>query len=217
MMKIITALFVLIMTTVASADVLEVFIWKPIAGKPNAGPDTFQNAIKAKAIQEKHGGEISAARDTMGRLHFAVGFKSWAEWNKAGNALFQDPKNAEFWTAANADPTAEQVEHYLLDVFAPGKGGSVFEVFIWEALPGQISRMFDAGVQAKAIHEKGDVHVSVAGDKLNRMHYIMQYDSWDDYAKLWDTPNEEFSAFMAGQNENPSAMLIKRYTGNELQ
>jgi hypothetical protein len=72
-------------------------------------------------------------------------------------------------------------------------------------------------VQAKAIHEKGDVHVSVAVDKLNRMHYIMQYDNWEDYAKEWDTPNPEFSAFMSGQDKNPGARLIKRYTGNELQ
>ena len=217
MMKIITALFVLLMTTVVSADVLEVFIWKPIAGQPNSGPNTYQSGMKAKAIQEKHGGEISVARDMMGQMHFAVGHKNWAAWNKFWVSLNQDPKNGEFWTEANANPSAEQVEHYLLDVFAPGKGGPIFEVFVWEALPGQIGRMFDAGVKAKAIHEKGAVHVSVAGDKLNRMHYIMQYDNWDDYAKLWDTPNEEFSKFMAGQNENPSAMLIKRYTGNELQ
>ncbi len=201
----------------ARAEVMEVTIWKPLAGVPNSGPDTFESGLRAKEIQEKHGGEVSVARDMRGRMHFAVAHESWAAWNQWWNKLNDDPKNTAFWQEVNGSPTADQVDHYLLNVVASGKSGPVYEVFIWEPMPGQLERLLEAGVGAKAVHDKSEgVSVSVAVDRLQRMHYILQFEGWDAYAKYWDTPNPEFDAYMAKQNADPSGRLIKKYTGSNL-
>lgn len=218
MLRITTIVVSMFISTVLHAEVWEVFIWEPLPGVANSNPQTFQNALKAKAIQEKHGAQVAVARDQLNNLHFSLVHESYAAMNKFYTALNQDEANAEFWQDGNANPTARLVASYNLDVIASGKGGPVYEVFIWQPLPGKVDAMVQAGMGAKPIHEKaGLASVSIAMDRLNRMHYVLEFESWDQHAKFWDTPNPAFNEYMQKVSQDPSAELVKNYRGGELQ
>ena len=59
-----------------------------------------------------------------------------------------------------------------------------------------------------------DIAINV--DQLNRMHFIVSFDSWEAWAKFSDTPNEEFQQFMATQGQNPNGTLSKVYLAESL-
>ncbi|NKC00729.1 MAG: hypothetical protein GKR90_19850 [Pseudomonadales bacterium] len=200
----------------AQADIIEVAVWKAIASKPNSNPGMVQSALKSKSIQEKHGTPIVVSTDLVGRMYYATIHTDYAAWNNFYKAVGEDPKQAEFWKDANADPQAERIDHYLLETVSAGEGGAVREVYIWEALPGQLSRLIQGGLGAKPIHEKAGARVTVAVDRLNRMFYVMQYDSWDAYSKFHGAPIPEFSAYMDEQNKNPSGVLVEQFTASNV-
>ena len=201
----------------AKAEVLEVAIWDPLPGVSNGAQQSIANAMKVKAIHEKHGAQVSVARDQMGRIHYAMRHDSYAAMTKFYGAAMADEDLAKFWEGANANPTADMVANYMLDVVAPGGNGPIYEVFIWQPLPGMTGAMFEAGMGAKPIHEKAGAKVTILRDRLNRMHYLLNFDSWEDMAKFWDTPNPEFEAYMQKVNQTPSAELVKNYRGFEIQ
>ena len=80
---------------------------------------------------------------------------------------------------------------------AAGEVGDVLQVFIWESQPGRTAETIEAAMGAKAIHEKAGASVSITVDQLGRMHYVMQFDSWEEWGKFQDTPNPEFATYMA--------------------
>ena len=61
----------------ASADVLEVRLWKAIPGN---SAQLTQHASEARSIQQKLGGQVVVATDRQGRLHYATAHKNWVAW-----------------------------------------------------------------------------------------------------------------------------------------
>ena len=94
--------------------------------------------------------------------------------------------------------------------------GAVYQVFIFEPVLGRGSDFFQTAMQAKAIHEKSGARVSIKVDQLQKLHYVMSYDSWDDWAKMQDIPNPEFQAFMKKQGQDPKTKLVKVYTATSM-
>ena len=87
------------------ADVLEVNIWKSLPGK---GPITMQNGQEARAIHEKLGATVTIGQDMMGRMHYAVAFKTWTEWVQFGNKL----QVSEEWQTGDAELIEDIVQTY---------------------------------------------------------------------------------------------------------
>ncbi len=197
----------------AQADVLDVNIWKSMPGK---APLTFQYGAEARAIHQDLGADVIIGADTDGRMHYVLTFENWAEWAKFGAKAQASEEVAAFFTNANQNPSAQLEDNYLLNVAAPGGDGSVYQVFIWQPELGRGGDLFEAATEAKAIHEKRGASVGILFDQLNRMHYLMGFESWDAWAKFQDTPNEEFAEFMQKQNQDPTARLVKVYTANNL-
>ena len=216
MSRLVTLLVVALVCSTVRAQVLEVFIWDPLPGVPNSGPQTFENGMKAKRIQQKHGAQVTVAQDHRGMMHFVRSHDDYAARHKFYTSLDQDDANAAFWREVNATPKADLETTYTLDVVAPGKGGSVYEVFVWQPLPGRVSDMLEAGLGAKPLHEKAGAGVMIAVDRLNRMHYVLQFDGWEQYAKFWDAPNPEFEAYMEKVSQDPTAELVKNYRASEM-
>jgi hypothetical protein len=77
-------------------------------------------------------------------------------------------------------------------------------VTIWKPYPGKSAQMVEQAMAAKAIQEKLGATVTIAMENTGRMHYVMNYDNLDHLAKVQDTANEEFSAFMERQSANPT-------------
>ena len=95
-------------------------------------------------------------------------------------------------------------------------GGAVYQVYIWQPRDGRISDVIETATQAKAIHEKAGARVSIFVDQLNRMHYVMNYDSLNHWAKVRDTPNPEFQEWWDQQTTAPNADLVEVYTANRV-
>ncbi len=87
-------------------------------------------------------------------------------------------------------------------------GGGVYQVFIWYPRDGGGGRFVGVAQQAKAIHEKSGIRVSINVAQMQRMHCVMDYDNLGHWAKMRDTPNEELSAFMEKQSANPTADCV---------
>ena len=218
MFRRLTTLFgLLFVCSTGQAQILEVVIWEALPGVPNAGPQLFANAMKVKAIHEKHGAEVLVAQDQNGMLHYAVTLDNYAARNKFYAGLSEDEANAAFWRDANANPVASRDTTYLLDVISESEGGPIYEVFIWQPMPGGVDVMVEGGMGAKPIHEKAGANVMIAMDRLNRMHYVLQFQNWDQHAKFWDTPNPEFMEYMQERSKNPTSELVKHYRGMEMQ
>jgi hypothetical protein len=210
-MKLLMAMALMLCTAAASAQVLEVNIWKPKMGGADA---TMAAAKEARSIIEKEGGNASIGVDLDGTLHFVTYHDNWAGW-AAQTAKLESSKD---WTAFlgkwNADPSAELIENYLLNTPVPGGDGDVYQVFIWEAVLGRGPDMFQAAVEAKAMHEKDGAAVTIHVDQMNLMHYVMNFASWDAWAKFQDADHPEFEAWMQQRQKNPSARLVKVYTAS---
>jgi hypothetical protein len=66
------------------------------------------------------------------------------------------------------------------------------------------------------IHEKAGASVNIMVDQSQNMHYVMNFDDWEAWAKVQDTPNPEFQAFMQEQSKDPSAAVMKVYIASSL-
>ena len=198
----------------AQADVLDVNIWKSMPGK---APLTFQYGAEARAIHQDLGADVIIGADTDGRMHYALTFENWAAWAKFNAKVEASEAWGAFIAKINQNPSAELEDHYLINEASPGAPiAGAYQVFIWQPELGRGGDLFQAATEAKAIHEKRGASVGISFDQLNRLHYVMSFDSWDAWAKFQDTPNEEFAEFMQKQNQDPTARLVKVYTANNL-
>ena len=212
-MKIFAVCLLLSISSFAIADVLVVNIFKSMPGKNQL---TLQYGQEAKAIQNKLGANITLGVDMEGRMHVAQGFNNWAAWAKFGKTLQASGEWAAFLEKINKSPSAVLEDNYMMNSPVPGEVGAVYQVFIFEPVIGRLSDLLQSAMQAKAIHEKAGASVSINIDQLQKMHYVTSYGSWDDWAKMQDTPNPEFQAFMKKQGEDPKAKLVKVYTATSM-
>jgi len=94
--------------------------------------------------------------------------------------------------------------------------GDVYQVFIWEPMPGRSADLYRAAAQAKALHEKDGAAVTIHSDQMGHLHYSMNFKTWEDWAKFQDAEHAEFDAFMAEVQKDPSGALIEVYTASIL-
>jgi len=200
-------------SSLAFGDVLVVNIWDPLPGK---GASTVQNTMEARAIHEKMGAQVVLGADQMGRVHYAVGFKNWVEWAKFGEKMEASEEWQAFWSRVSASPSAVLEQQYMLNQPAPGAIKNVYQVFIWQSKPGRAAETVQNAMGAKAIHDKSGASVGINVDPFGRVHYVISFDSWTDWGKFQDGPSDEFQAYMAKINENPSAELVQIYTAERL-
>ena len=214
-MTILVVASLLLISSAATAQVVQVNIWKPLPGK---GPLTFGYGQEARAIHQELGANVAIANDTEGRMTYALIFANWTEWAQFGGKLQASEEWSAFLAKINAAPSAELEDQYMLNVVSPLAADTiaVYQSFIWQPQLGRGQELVQGALQAKAIHEKAGASVGVSVDQLGRMHYLMTFESWEAWGKFADTPNPEFQAFMAEANEDPVAQLIKVYRGSSL-
>ena len=214
-MRLMIAAATLLVCSLAHSAALNVTIWQPYPGKTSL---MMEQAMAAKAIQEKLGATVTMGLENTGRMHYAVGgFDNWQAWAKYAAKLQASAEWAAWLERAQANPGSAQEENYLLNVL-PGSngGGTTYQVFIWEPRDGRINELLAAAAEAKAIHEKAGARVGINVDQMQRMHYVMNFDDLDHWAKMQDTPNPEFEAFLERQRANPAADLVEVYTANRM-
>jgi hypothetical protein len=209
------ALTLALFTSLASAQVLEVNIWKPKMGGMGG---TIAAAQKGAAIVREAGGNASVGLDLDGSIHFVTFHENWADWAKLQDQMSKSEAWDAFVSEWVADPAAELAENYLLNTPMPGSGdgGDVYQVFIWEAMPGRSGDMFKAAAMAKALHEKDGASVDIHVDQMGRLHYVTNFESWEAWAKFQDAEHAEFDELMAELQKDPRATLVEVYTASML-
>lgn len=80
--------------------------------------DTFMaSAQQSVAIHSKLGASPGINIDQLGNVHYELAFDSWASWAKFSAALQKDADWAALMKQANATPTAELVNVYMIDTY----------------------------------------------------------------------------------------------------
>ena len=214
-MRTMIAAVLLLASAFAHAAAMNVTIWQPVPGK---AAQMMEHALAAKAIQEKLGAAVSIGMENTGRMHYAIGgFENWQAWAAFANKLSASEDWAAWQQRTGPDPAATQEENFLLDVLPGGNdGGNVYQVFIWQPRDGRLSDVIESATEAKGIHEKAGARVSIIVDQMNRMHYVMNFDDLNHWAKFQDTPNPEFGEFWDRQIQDPNSDLVEVYTANRL-
>jgi hypothetical protein len=212
-MKKLIASALLLCASFANAQVVEVNIWKPMPGMVEK---TVKYAREGAAIVDGLGADAMVAQAMDGSLHFVTSHKNWADW-----AAFQKKRSgSEAWSSFvasfSASPSAELTANYLLNTPSPGKDGPVYQVFIWTPELGRGADLFEAGMKAKAIHEKDGAAVTIHSDQMQNMHYVMNFENWEAWAKFQDSPHPEFQKFMQERAKDPAGRLINVYTASAL-
>lgn len=193
----------------ASADVLEVRLWKAIPGN---SAQLTQHASEARSIQLKLGGQVVVATDRQGRLHYATAHKNWVEWAAFQEKLQASDEWTDFAQKIGTAPAATLEAHYLVNQVAPMLPSKVYQVFVWEAFPGRRSQMIESANAAQPLHEKLGASVGINIDQMGRLHYLMSFDTWADWAKFQDTgSSDELTTFFAEFYSNPPGKLVEVY------
>lgn len=196
--------------SLSTAQVLVVNVFESMPGKV---PTSLEYAMEAGALFQKMGVSPTIGLDQLDRLHYAVRFDNWTEYAKFQTKLQSSAEWSAFLGKVNANPSATLAENYRMNIVAPAALGNVIEVFIWQATPGHFNDLLQAGMEAKAIHEKpGGVSVSINADEMNRLHYVMSYESLEAWAKYQDTPNPEFQEFFTKFDQDQIGTLWRHYS-----
>ncbi len=211
-MRLLIASVLLVCSSIAGAQVLEVNIWQPMPGMTEK---TVEYAKEGASIVEELGGSATVGQDRDGNLHFVTNHKNWVDWAAFQKKMSDSKAWTSFVAKFSAKPSATLINNYLLNTPAPGKDGPVYQVFIWQPELGRGADLFQAGMKAKAIHEKDGAAVTIHADQMQNMHYVMNFDSWEAWAKFQDSPHPEFQAFMQERSEDPAGKLLKVYTASQ--
>ena len=208
-MKTITFALAMLLAASTQSAVLSVFVWD---APPGGDAALIETAMAAKAIHEKLGADVFIGMDQRGRMHYGIN----AENAAARGALFDKIQASEEFAAlmnnaSQSDKAGAMIMAYNMNVaLGGGVGGKVVHAFQYQPNQGRIGDVIAKMAEAKAIHEKLGVSVSVLVDEVGRASYVINFDSWEAQGKFQDSldGNEAWQAFQASLATDPSAQLI---------
>ena len=197
----------------AQAEVADVGIWEPYAGRV---ADLRDVAMEARTISQKLGLEVFIGLDQSNNLHYANTADSWESWAKQQAMLAASAEWQAFIAKFEADPSGKQVNtfHVFSPVVAETKAVSI--VYSWDVFQGRTNEFLTSAQEAAAIQTKLGASVGMHIDDLGDVHYEVTFDSWEAWAR-WDTAmanSEEWGTFWSATNEDPSGELVKVYRVN---
>ena len=204
---------VLLLPSMAMATVTHVTLWEPLPGK---SAQMMTTAAKAVELNKKLGMQAVTAIDTHGRLHFAMAFDDWAQWGEYQAKAAADADMQAFVQGYSTNPSAVQLDSFMLNQPLPSAPGSVYNVFIWEAYEGRSVDMLNKAMEAAAIHQADGVSIAVNVDQLGRLHYVMSFDNWADWGKLQDAPSAKWTAFMSDFQSDPTGKIVQTFLARQL-
>lgn len=205
--------FCLLLPALAAAQVTHVTLWEPLPGKVD---EMMQTAAQGVALNTKLGAQSGIAVDTHGRLHFFLTFDNWAQWGEHQAKAQTNDEMQAFIASYTNQPSAVQLESYMLNSPLAGAPGNVYNVFVWEAFEGRSSELMEKAMQGSQIHSKAGANISIGLDQLGRVHYVMSFDSWTDWGKFQDTPSAEWAEFMGGFRANPPGEIVQTFMASQV-
>ena len=147
----------LLLPSMAMATVTHVTLWEPLPGQ---SVQMMATAAKAVELNKKLGMQAVTAIDTHGRLHFAMAFDDWAQWGEYQAKAAADADMQAFVQGYSTNPSAVQLDSFMLNQPLPSAPGNVYNVFIWEAFEGRSVDMLNKAMEAAAIHQADGISIA---------------------------------------------------------
>ena len=204
---------ILLLPALTVAQVTQVTLWEPLPGKSD---EMMATAAQGVAISKKLGLQPALALDTHGRLHYITTFEDWESWGEFQAKAAADPEMQAFVSGYTRNPSATQLESFMLDEPLSGVPGSVYHVFVWQPYEGRTSELFAKANEASKIHSKAGAGVAINMDQLGRMHYVMSFENWSEWGKFQDNPTSDWANFWSAFLENPPGKVIETYMASQI-
>jgi len=216
----------LLASSVATAELAEVYSWKANPGK---SVELMESMAKAKAIHESLGISVHAyatAMGTDGYIDYVMRYDSMEAWGAARDAMSGSAAWNQYWNEAQQNAAGTLLSSITgVNTDTGVKANSfaneqVYAVFVWEAAPGREGELLQRFAEAKKLHEslgaRVESYVGAIGSP-NQFHYVMNYGSWSEMAAS-QTKMQKSRAWAKMQaDRDPSlATLVSSHSGQKL-
>ena len=207
--KVLIVLSMILSSTSALAERLEVFRWQALDGK---AAQLASSLVEAAKLHEKSGASVGVFQMDVGgsgntTFDYVLRWDSSEAWAKT-KAYNSGEEFSAFFAKAGADPSGKlmmSLEGLNWDASVTGASftdDGPFRVFIWQPTPGKMADIYETFMAAKAIHESLGARVNIYNEGIGgtgNIHYVMSWDSWSSMASSGDAiaMSPEFRALQA--------------------
>lgn len=210
----------------ATAEILEVYNWK---ANPGMSGKMYTIMAKAKTIQEALGIQVDVYNLQVGSdltVDYVLRFDSMSDWGSKKDALSANEDWMALW-AESASAGAGEVQSSLVGINLDStktaasfdKLWEVYNVFVYDAAPGEDVSLLSRFAEAQKIHEKLGARIDIYGEGsggTGNFHYVMSFPNWTEMASFNDKLSES-KAWAKFQSETKpgSAELVKSFSGSK--
>ena len=207
--KVFIVLSMILSSTSALAERLEVFRWQALDGK---AAQLASSLVEAAKLHEKSGASVGVFQMDVGgsgntTFDYVLRWDSSEAWAKT-KAYNSGEEFTAFFAKAGADPSGKlmmSLEGLNWDASVTAASfadDGPFRVFIWTPTQGRMGDVYQTFMEAKAIHEKLGARVNIYNEGIGgsgNIHYVMSWKDWSTMAKSGDAiaASPEFRALQA--------------------
>ena len=197
------------LTSVATAERLEVFRWQANSSSPEG---LVQGMMTAAKIHEKYGATVGIFRMDVGSsgyptFDYVLRWDSGSDWAKTKETNSNEEWQA-FWAQASQTPSGT----LLWSMEATNWDDSVkaadfvqdgpYRVFVWQPNAGKSAAVYAAFTEAAKMHTAMGAKVNIYQEGVGgsgNVHYVLIFDDWADMADFGDkvAASEEFRFLQA--------------------
>jgi len=226
MKKVALIISMILFTSSAFSEIVEVYRWKAYPGK---AAQLLSDMQEAAQIHSDMGIAVQINQLGIGstqNVDYVMRFDDLESWGRLKDMNVVSREWNNFYSRVAADPGGELVESIngintdtsvMADDF---ENGQVFSVFVWDPAPGRSAELAQGFEAAANIHESLGARVEGYTEGFggtDNMHYVMIYDSWSDMAAAQErmATSEEWLAFqnVTATATEPTATLVQTFTG----
>ena len=214
------------LSSLANAEVLEIYTWKANEGELDKMVDAF---IEAKSIHESEGNVVVSIEQTdmggSGEYQYTMRWDNLLQWGEYKDMISSSENWQKFWTKWSKNPSAQLVGTVSGSSLDSSKAEDYRDLYVWSAYewkpaPGRTSEMLERMARSKSIIEKTGAKVTIyseAGGGTGDYHFVMFYDNWTDMATSFQnlSTNTEWQSFNAS-NDPTMSTLISTNTGQKI-
>jgi hypothetical protein len=216
--KVFIVLSMILSSTSALAERLEVFRWQALDGK---AAQLASSLIAAAKLHEKSGASVGVFQMDVGgsgntTFDYVLRWDSSEAWAKT-KAYNSGEEFSAFFAKAGEDPSGQlmmSLEGLNWDTSVSAASfadDGPFRVFIWKPTQGRMADVYKTFMEAKAIHEGLGARVNIYNEGIGgtgNIHYVMSWKDWASMAKSGDAiaASSEFRALQASATGQATAV-----------
>ena len=185
-------------TTLVRAEILEIYTWKPYAGKSS---ELLADMQEAAAIHSALGIGVTISALGLGTasdFDYVLSYENMESWGRLNDAAVNDESWTTFFQKFSDNPSGELVQSFMMTNHDAqvtsnpfSSTGSVVGFFRWTPVPGLAgSEALRQGfATAKKIHERlgatvSSYQINNGQDGVSDMLYLLIFDNYSHMARV---------------------------------